>query len=322
MAGNPNYDALLSTTLANYRKQFSDNLSRSFFLYWWLNQKDKKKLIDGGESIVIQLMYGKNSTIKSYSGYELLDTTPQEGLTAVKYPWKQVAGSVSISRKEERQNSGESRLIKLLDAKIRQAEISMRDELNRMFFGDGTGNDSKDIFGLQLLVEDGTAWGTLAGIDRSDASNAWWRNQWIGGVGSFGTSNAGINAMRTGYNNASRGNEHPDIGVTTQSIFEYYEAGLVANERFTDNETGDAGFVNLKFKGMILGYDEQCTAQSMYMLNSNYLEFDVDKMTDLITTDFIRPDNQDAKTAQLLIMANLTCSNCARQLLINGISGA
>jgi len=319
-AGNPNYDALLSTTLANYRKQFSDNLSRSFFLYYWLTQKGKKKLVNGGESIVIQLMYGKNSTIKSYDGYELLDTTPQEGLTAVKFPWKQVSGSVSISRKEERQNSGESRLINLLDSKIKQAEISMRDELNRMFFGDGTGNSSKDIFGLQLLVENGSSWGTLAGIDRSDTLNAWWRNQWTGSIGSFNTSSAGINAMRTGYNNGSRGNEHPDIGVTTQTIFELYEAGLVANERFTDQETGDAGFVNLKYKGMVLGYDEQCTSGSMYMLNSNYLEFVVDSQTDLITTDFIRPDNQDAKTAQILIMANLVTSNAARQVCLDGIT--
>jgi hypothetical protein len=317
-AGNPNFDALLSTTLANYRKTFSDNLSTSFMLFWWLTQKGKKKLEDGGESIVVQLMYGKNSTVRSYEGYEVLDVTPQEGLTAAKYPWKQVAGSISISRKEERQNSGEQKLIGLLKAKVEQAEISMRDEINRQWFGDGTGNDSKDMFGLQLLVENGAAWGTLAGIDRNDALNTWWRNQFLGTVGSFTTN--GLDKMRTLYNSSSRGNEHPDIGLTTQSVFEFYEKILVPNERFEDKTTGDAGFQNLKFKGMVIGFDEQCTSGALYMLNSNYLEAVIDKESDLITTEFVRPENQDAKTAQILLMGNLVTSNAARQGVMDGIT--
>lgn len=318
MAGNSSFDALLSTTLANYRKKFSDNLSKSFFLYYWMNQKGRKTLIDGGESIVIQLMYGKNTTVKSYDGYEPLDTTPQEGLTAVKFPWKQLAGSISISRKEKRQNSGEARLINLLQSKITQCEISIRDAMNSMFFSDGTGNGGKDLFGLQLLVEDGAAWGTLAGINRATAGNEFWRNQFIGSVGSFASN--GVNKMRTLYNSCSRGNEHPDFGVTDQTTFESYEASLVSAERFEDKTTGDAGFVNLKFKGMVIGYDEQCPSGYLWMLNSNYLEFIVDKESDLITTPFVRPENQDAEVAQILLMGNLVSSNCARNGLMNGIS--
>lgn len=320
VVGNPNFDALLSTTLAKYRKKFADNLSRSFFLLYWLMTKDRIERTDGGESIIVQLMYGKNTTVKSYSGYEALDTTPQEGMTSAKYPWKQVSGSVSISRLEERQNSGESRIISLLASKVDQAEISMRDEVNRMFFGDGTGNSSKDLFGLQLIVENGSAWGTLGGIDRSDALNTWWRNQWIGSVGSFNTANAGLNAMRTLYNRASRGNEHPDFGVGTQLAFEEYEKALVPSERFTDNAVGDAGFVNLKFKGMVIGFDEQCNTGALYMLNSRYLKFVVDKETEFISTDFVRPENQDAKTSQILLMGNLVASNCARQGVMDGIT--
>src|SRR3990172_11073940 len=122
-AGNPNFDALLSTTLANYRSQFADNLSKSFFLFYWLNMKGRKRVENGGESIVVQLMYGSNTTVRSYSGYEPIDTTPMEGFTSVKYPWKQVAGTVSISGIEERKNSGEARLINLLQSKVAQLEI-------------------------------------------------------------------------------------------------------------------------------------------------------------------------------------------------------
>lgn len=319
VAGNPSYDELLSTTIANYRDTFSDNLSKSFFLMYWLSTQGRKIYEDGGESIVVPLMYGKNSTVKSYDGYEVLDTTPQAGLTAAKYPWKQVAGSISISRKEERQNSGEQRIINLLEAKIQQAEISMRDSLNAMMFSDGTGNFSKDIFGLQLIVENGTAWGTLGGIDRSDALNTFWRNQWIGAGGANWTAvGQGVRQMTSLYNLCSRGNEHPDFGITTRGTLELYEAALVQSQRFVDSRVAEGSFELLKFKGMVLAYDEQCTATSTYMLNSRYLGFVVDKETDLITTDFVRPENQDAKVAQILLMANLVCSNCARQGVYDG----
>lgn len=324
-AGNPNFDALLSTTLANYRPTFADNLSKSFFLFWWLTTRERKRMENGGESIIVQLMYGKNSTIKSYTGYEVLDTTPQEGMTAAKFPWKQVAGSVSISRLEERQNSGESRIINLLQSKVTQAEISMRDSINAMFFGDGSGNNSKDIFGLALLVENGSAWGTLAGIDRSDALNAWWRNKWSNMTGSSFATN-GLDKMRTLYNDCSKGNEHPDIGISDQTTYERYEKLLVPNERFEDKEVGDAGFQNLKFKGMVLGFDEQATGPVagglMYMLNSRYLEFVVDEQTDLVNTEFVRPENQDAKVSQILLMANLVVSNASRQGVLDGVDTA
>jgi len=319
--GNPNFDALLSSTIANYRDTFADDLSKSYFLLYWLTTQGRKITEDGGESILVPLMYGKNQTVKSYDGYEVLDTTPQEGLTAAKYPWKQVAGSIAISRKEERQNSGEQRIINLLDSKIQQAQISMRDALNLMSFADGTGNSSKDIFGLQLIVENGAAWGSLGGIDRSDVLNTFWRNQWIGTVGSFNTN--GLAKMRNLYNSCSRGNEHPDFGVTTQAVFEAFEASQVSNQRFVDSRIADSHFELLKFKGMILGYDEQCTsaaADPLYMLNSSYLAFVVDKETDLITTDFVRPENQDAKVCQILLMANMVASNCARQGVMDGIT--
>jgi hypothetical protein len=45
------------------------------------------------------------------------------------------------------------------------------------------------------------------------------------------------------------------------------------------------------------------------MLNSDYISWVVDKETDFYTTPFMRPPDQDARVAQVLLMANLTCSN-------------
>ena len=74
-----------------------------------LRLNDAVVKLNGGERIQVPLMYGTNSTVKSYRGYEQLDTTPQDGMTSAFYEWKEVAGTISISRLEQRQNSGEGR---------------------------------------------------------------------------------------------------------------------------------------------------------------------------------------------------------------------
>lgn len=313
-----NYDALLTTTMAAYRNKLEDNIHKANPFLAWLQRKGKKKTQDGGQQLQVPVMYGKNSTARSYSGYDLLDTTPQDGITSALYAWRQFSGSISISRIEKRKNSGRAQVISLLESKIAQAEESMKEEANRMLFLDGTGNGGLDFFGLALLVEDGAAWlSSVAGIDRT--VETWWRNQFIGTVGSFATN--GVNKMRTLYNSCSKGNIHPDIGITTQSVFEFYEASMAVNERFTDtSKPADAGFQNLKFKAMTIFYDDYCQSGSFYMLNSEYLWWMVDSQTDFITTEFQRPINQDAQVAQILVYGNLVASNCARQGLMNGIT--
>jgi len=304
-------DALLATTMDYYRPTMEDVIHQANPFMYWITQGDKKKKQDGGANILIPVMYAKNSTIRSYSGYDVIDVTPQDGMTVAIYPWRQVAGSISISRIEERKNSGKSQVISLLKSKIQQAENSMKEDINRQLFLDGTGNGGLDIFGLNLLVEDGASWlSNVAGIDRT--VETWWRNNWLSMTGlSFATN--GLNYMRTMYNNVSKGNVHPDLIITGQTVFEYYEKVLAANERFIDTRTGDAGFQNLLFKASVIMYDSYCPTQTMFFLTSDFIDWYVDTETDFITTPFVRPANQDAKVAQILVYGNVCFSNCARQ---------
>lgn len=313
-------DALLATTMDYYRPKMEDNIHLANPLFYWLNRNERKRKQNGGANILVPVMYGKNSTVRSYSGYDELDVTPQDGMTVAVYPWRQIAASISISRIEERKNSGESQVIGLLKSKIQQAENSMIEEVNRQLFLDGTGNGGLDIYGLNLLVEDGTAWlSSVAGIDRT--AETWWRNQWSTMTGVSFNAN-GLAYMRTMYNNCTKGNIHPDLLLTGQTIFEYYEKILAANERFIDTRSGDAGFQNLLFKASVIMYDAYCPTQTMFFLTSDYIEWFVDTETDFITTPFVRPGNQDSKVAQILVYGNLTMSYCARQGRIGVIDTA
>ncbi len=70
------YDSLLSTTLRNYSRKLRDNIFNEFRFLKWLRSKGKVRMINGGYAIGEHILYGKNTTVNSYSGYQDLDTTP------------------------------------------------------------------------------------------------------------------------------------------------------------------------------------------------------------------------------------------------------
>lgn len=303
MTANANFDALLTTTLANYRSQLTDNVFTARPLTYFLMDKGRIRMLNGGTKIVEPLIYGQNNTVGSYSGYDSLSLAPQEGISAAEFEWKQYAASIAISGIEEAKNNGEQEIINLLEAKIMQAEESMREGFNQMFFANGTGNGGKNWNGLGNLVE---ASGTVGGIDRS--AHSWWRSK------EENTATAlTLAQMSTMYNNVSVGNDHPDMILTTQTLFEKYEALLQPQLRFTDTKTLDAGFQNLLFKAAPIVYDVHCDTGVMYFLNSKYLTLVGHSGKWFAQTEFVKPEDVDARYALIMCYGNLTVRNAAKQ---------
>lgn len=306
--GNSNYStALLTTTFNKFvDKQPADTIFNDLALFEYLNSKGSvKKRIDGGVKMLVPLLYGKNTAVQSYSGYDLLDVSPQEGLTNAEFELKQYNIAIAISGREEELNSGEAQMIDLLQAKWDQARMSLRDKLNTDSFLDGTGNNGKDITGLALMID---STGTYGNIVRS--ANSWWAAQETAVGGSLGID--GTTGMRRMYNDCSlgKGTMVPDGILTTQALFEKYESLMGPYMRYT--VTGEANAVfqsdNLKFRKSQVMWDEQCQADTMYFLNSKVIEMRVKR--DMIVVPFQVPINQDAKVGHIRWMGELVCKNC------------
>lgn len=319
---NPSFDSLLSTTYKKYAPKFIDNVFDEYPLFSQLMAKGKVETIDGGEAIVEPLMYGENATFKSYSGYDPLDITPQSGFTAAEYPWKQVSVNISISGIEEAKNKGASKIISLLEAKTKQAEMSAQSGLNSMGYGDGTGNAGKNFLGLEALVGDQLSTvTTVGGINCATAGNEYWRSV----VQAADTDGAGADtALRSTaqwtnvYYTASKGNDRADLILTTQALFEHYEASLEPQLRFTSNEKADAKFEHILFKNRPVMFDEDCPAGTTYFLNTKYLGVKGHKDVWFTPTGFRHLPDKDARWSNILAYGNMTCSNRARQGKITG----
>jgi hypothetical protein len=340
-----NYDALMSTTLMAYRPTLIDNIFKATSFLAALKQYGGIEYQDGGVQIQMELMYEKNDTFKSYSGYETLTVKPQDGITAAFFPWREIGGTITISRLEERQNSGEARILNLLEKKIMQAEMSIKATVNEQLLQGNVntatfvpGNGAKDMFPLgYFLPSDNTA-APVAGGDVGNIARetySWWRPHTAtfgaaAGTGnSFGltvTTYAGLKvALNRMYNYCSRGADGsaPNLVVTNQETFETYENALDTQKTYRDESLVSMGFDNVKLKGASMIWDElvpdiytgtkALTTGTAFFLNTKFYKLVIDKQTDFITTPFVEPENQTAKTAKVLFMGNATINN-ARKL--------
>ena len=121
----------------------------------------------------------------------------------------------------------------------------------------------------------------------------------------------------------------PDLLLGDQSAWETYWLALQNNERYirSDKATVDilGGSDALAFRSSAFIWDEVApdpvtpynpvdgtgtySKGVIYFINADAMAFVTDTATDFITTDFVRPENQDAKVAQILWMGAITCNN-------------
>lgn len=317
---SPGLDEIVTTTLRYRSGKLRDNMSKNIALLMRLQEKENISPVSGGRSIVEELEYAENSTFMYYSGDETLNISASDVFTSAEFDWKQAAVAVKINGLELLKNSGREKVIDLLEARIKNAEKTMLNNLSTGVYSDGTGTGGKQIGGLQLLVSDAGT-GTVGGINSSTYS--FWRNAiYDFSANSVTPSSTTIqDAMNSLYLSISRNRDVPDLIVADNTYFGYYWKSLQAIQRITEEKMGQAGFQTLKFMNADVVYDGgfSGTAPSshMYFLNTNYLKLRPHRDRNMVP---LNPDrfstNQDAMVKLIGWAGNMTCSNRSLQGVI------
>lgn len=313
------FDTLYSTTWQLMRQEAIDNIFNATPLTFWLHgagdrRKSRIRREAGGRWIGVQLMYAKNTTVKTIGPGGVVDLTPVDPITTARYDWKILVGSVVRNFvQDDRMNVGQAQIMRIIETKFQNLQLSMIDALESQFFGDGTGNGGLDFDGLQNLVST-TAGQTVGGINSS--THTWWDNKRKTYVAADGIRKNLTNL----YNTLSIGNDHPTFIVTTQTVYELYEDSLSNILRVYDNRFGDVGFEALGFKGAALTFSPSCPTGNAYLLNERYLQLVVEQNTDFVMTEWKPVPNQLERAAQVVFMANLVTSNRRMQGVLTGIA--
>ena len=312
---NPNLSELITTTLQHYSPKLADNVSKGNALLNKLKTKGAWKSAAGRE-ILENLMYAE-SNFQWYSGYEILNITPTDMLTSANFAWKQGQANVSISGLErDVQNRGREEVHNLLEARIKTAEITLKNNVTIGMYSDGTGSGGKQIGGLQTLVADTPTSGTVGGIDR--ASYTFWRNQTYDATtdGGAAATTANIQTyMNEVYLRCTRGTDKPDLIMADKNYYKLFWGSLQANQRFTDPKTAEAGFKNIMFDGTPVVYEDSTgmPTNHMYFLNTDYIFLKYAEGRMFQPAKPVHPVNQDVDTHLIFFAGNMTLSNAMLQ---------
>jgi len=311
------YDRLVSSTFENNVDDIQNQINKATALLAFMRENGRIKIETGGERISVPIMYGKNTTIQSQAKQTPINTTPMDGITKVFYNWKVITGSITIWDVDLMLNKGNKvKQFDIMDAAREQFILSVAETVTGQLMGDGTGNGSLDLLGIQAIIADTPTSGTLAGIDRS--TNPYWRNQYNNAVGAF--ASAGLNKTRNLYNKCALGSTKgtPDLCMMTQTIYESFENEhlLVLRLAKEDEKMADLKFANFKFGTATCVFDEQSPSGSQYMINTKYMYLVVHEDGNFQIMPKRSTYNQLATIIPFLLLGNMITSN-PRKLGVN-----
>lgn len=316
---------IVTTTLENRSRKLADNITNNNALLAQLKKSGKQKPFSGGREIMQELRYAQNQTFMWYSGYEFLNVSLNDTMTAARFPIKQSSISVTISGLEELQNSGDDAMIDLIESRVDTAEDTFWNQMSAAVYSDGTAFGGKQMGGLALLVSKVPNAGIVGGIDAS--TNLWWRNTAVNAnTDARGlVTSANIQSyMNTTAIGLKRNSDGVNMIVADNNFYIAYLSSLQAIQRITESgskQTG-SGFTSLKYFGagkevdVILdgGKNGQIPANTMYFLNTDYVMYRPHANRNFKTVGADRQNvGQDAIVRIMAWAGNMTSNNRSLQ---------
>lgn len=314
---NPSFDDILSTTTKAYSPSIADNVTNNNALLRYVNKSGnvKEVEVDGGQSILQNIDFAQNGSSLWYSGYQRLDVSNNQTLTSAEFGIRQAAVAVTFSGLEKAQNMGRAKMHDLIKARLKNANSSIQNTIATSTYSDGS--DPLVIGGLRLLVANNPTTGTVGGINRATATNAYWRNIAYSGATDGGAAVSAANIqtyMSQVFNRTTRGTDKVNVILADNNYYTLYENSLQGIQRIMSANTGEAGFETLKFKGadVVLdgGRGGACPANTMYFLNTDYIHFRPIKGFNFTPLEPRTAIDQDATVQFIVFYGNMTLS-CA-----------
>jgi len=304
-----------------------------------------------------------STTGGSFSGMDTFPTSATNNTRLMTWYLAAYEQSVVVPGIERAVNANnEKQVLMLLKTRLDEAKISANQSVGQIAYGVGSG---KDFDGLGLIVDNGTNSSSYAGLTRSS-------NTFINAdVTAVSNGIITLDYLSSEFDNVSAAgstSESPTIGLTTKTIWTYIE-GLIqpmVSARYDtlqlrgydrvdggtpngqtrpagEKMSGFAGFNAISYRARPLVADDNCTSQTFFWLNENYMEFKrlVDSGLKQIASsvevtegyykdvpfpsawqfrELISPVNQYGEVGLLILMGNLIHRQPRRNGKLTGIT--
>jgi hypothetical protein len=246
----------------------------SFFMSYFMDKKmGLFERPEGGDRIRIPLEYDLPAGGFFTKG-SALNSDAKTIVNAAFFNWKHVYGNGSIHMVDEIKNAGELAKVKLILQQAKGAQKKARRIIAENIYNSAV-DGAEEITGLGAATgtDQDTAYGGLA---QNDVISTDLTEPWTGRTTTTAeaVSLDVIRTMRSTAKISDGAQGKPDVGLTTETLFNVISSRLQVQQRFTsDTDTVKAGFVNLWFEGMLLAVDDFVASGNIYALNKAHIGF-------------------------------------------------
>ena len=234
-----------------------------------------------------------------YTGFDPIDITPIDPGQQAILQWRFNAVGITIDGPAIIANGGEPRVLSLVESRIRNGELTIKDALGVGLFSSGT--NVKMMDGLGEAVNNGNIY---AGLNR--ATQTFWN------PGAFYTTSAEptfafIQQQLIGP--TTQGNTKPNLAFTTQNIWNKLWAQALPQQRPENTDEATMGWDFLKIGSMRIYVDSHVPVGFFYVLNTEFVKIFVHEDYDFISTEWMPSLGQDAHTMRIHWAGNLILNN-------------
>ena len=316
-----------------------------------------------GYDIRKTIKYQNSGTAASFAGLDTFSAAQLDTKVKMIYDMRGARQPVAISGFDAVANASAESKTDLIKEAVEETQQELIDSIGTMIYGTGTGNANKDFLGLGAIVDDGTDVTTLGGLTRSSYAFSYGTRTASGGTITLAKLATLFSAISSGSGNAS-----PTLMVSAEapwdlyeqlltpmvreqySMMGYYDVGRTGGaKRAGQGLVGTQGFVAVSYKGIPFVRDEKATAQNIFMLNENwinwygwdargfadyskvaftssqiegeYAEAPMSNFTGFNWSGLKTPTNQFGVIADVILLGNLTSWQPRRQGRLTGVTG-
>lgn len=325
-SGNYTSEALLATD-RHFSPKVVDQVFKSNALLFMMRRN--ADLLDGGTSLELPHLIAESPDFSWFSEYGTYDVSHEQQFDAGRLEWKYATQPVLISEPELLKNaSSKLRRMRHVRLKNEAAAKTMADSFaTAMFSLDYTNTLAIDSIDRAVNDESGSGEesgyspATYAGITRlSSGVGALWRSD----VDDT-TPTTGLGTLQQAYGDATEGDDHPTVAVTSQNGFNRYWNLLTPTQRQGTELMGEAGFQSLLFNGIPVIVDSHVPraggvnntssspgggdsgADFWYFLNLNYLKLCAHREAYFKFMPQPMPLNQWVHVGRYYFMGNVVC---------------
>lgn len=339
-----NYDSLVASSVANYRRTLADNISKSNPFFAKTAFKGLWESQDGGLHIAQDLLTGLGG-LEPYDSYDELPLGTPDPLTQIQVEWRQLAAPLAISEKERKQNK--HRIVSLIESRLKAADIGARENFTKHLIQGslaGSGSDIREPYlnaanGAysidplpRLIMYDPTANYTIGNINQNTYS--FWRNQTKTSTATTGDEL--LDEWLDMYMLCAEGpGGPPDLIWTDTKTWQLVRRAYLQKYRATSKDDNIV-FTNYKFEDAVVIADRDIpdvaansgagaltaatTKGTAWFINTDTFKVIYESETNWVWTEWQKPINQDVKGKHLLWMGNTLTNNRRKNGVIGNIA--